>query len=76
MGNTQIDGVDCGETFAPMGKPTSLRLIIAIAAFNGWEVHQLNAVTAFLNCSLDEEVYGDADKMVAFQDIEAHARIA
>lgn len=53
MGNTQIQGVDYFDTFAPTGKPTSLRLIIAIAAIHGWEVHQMDAVTAFLNSDLD-----------------------
>lgn len=57
MGNTQIAGEDYFETFAPTGKPSSLRLIIAIAAINGWEVHQMDAVTAFLNSDLFEVIY-------------------
>lgn len=35
MGNTQKEGEDYGETFAPTGKPASLRLLTAIAAVNG-----------------------------------------
>lgn len=57
MGNTQIPGVDFGETFAPTGKPSSLRLLVAIAAIMGWEIHQMDAVTAFLNGILTEELY-------------------
>lgn len=57
LGNTQVAGEDFGETFAPTGKPSSLRLLIAIAATQGWEVHQMDAVTAFLNSDLTDEVY-------------------
>lgn len=57
MGNTQIEGLDYVETFAPTGKPTSFQLFIAIAAINGWEVHLMDAVTAFLNRNLDETIY-------------------
>lgn len=57
MGNTQKAGEDYGETFAPTGKPTSLRLLVAIAAINGWEIHQMDAVAAFLNGLLHEDIY-------------------
>lgn len=57
MGNTQVAGEDYGETFAPTGKPSSLRLLVAVAATQGWEVHQMDAVTAFLNSDLVDEVY-------------------
>jgi hypothetical protein len=57
MGNTQVEGEDYGDTFAPTGKPTSLRLLFAMAAIHGWEVHQMDAVTAFLNGILEEEIY-------------------
>lgn len=57
MGNTQVAGEDYFDTFAPTGKPSSLRLIVAIAAINGWEVHQMDAVTAFLNSDLSEVIF-------------------
>lgn len=57
MGNTQVEGVDCGETFAPTGKPASLRLLVAMAAIHGWDIHQMDAVTAFLNGLLHEDIY-------------------
>lgn len=57
MGNTQREGEDYGETFAPTGKPGSLRLITAIAAVNSWEIHQMDAVAAFLNSHLSEEIF-------------------
>lgn len=57
MGNSQVEGIDCGETFAPTGKPSSLRLLVAVASINGWEIHQMDAVTAFLNGNLEDETY-------------------
>lgn len=62
MGNTQKPGEDYGETFAPTGKPTSLRLLTAIAAINGWEIHQMDAVAAFLNGILTEDIYVEQPK--------------
>lgn len=52
MGNTQREGVDYDETYAPTGKPASLRLLIALAAIFAWEVHQMDAITAFLKSDL------------------------
>lgn len=57
MGNLQEEGVDFHETFSPTGKPSSLRLLIAIASIHGWEIHQMDAVTAFLNGDLSEEIF-------------------
>lgn len=57
MGNTQIEGIDFNETFAPTGKPSSFRLLVAMAAIHGWDIHQMGSVTAFLNGNLDEEIY-------------------
>lgn len=59
MGNTQKAGEDYGDTFAPTGKPTSLRLLTAIAAINDWEIHQMDAVAAFLNGILTEDIYDE-----------------
>lgn len=57
LGNTQMEGLEYGETFAPTGKPTSLPLLVAIAAINSWDIHQMDAVTAFLNGILEDEIY-------------------
>lgn len=59
MGNTQVAGIHYSETLAPTGKPASLRLLVAVAAIHGWEVHQMDAVTAFLNSDLFDEIYVD-----------------
>lgn len=56
-GYSQIPGTDYHENFSPTGKPSSLRILTAIAALNGWEIHSIDAVCAFLNTKLDYEIY-------------------
>ena len=56
-GHKQQEGIDYKETFASTLKMESLRFILAIATINGWDVHQGDFVTAFLNASLDEELF-------------------
>jgi len=57
MGNRQIKGLDFNETFAPLAKFNTIRCILAMTTANGWELHQMDVKTAFLNGDLDEEVY-------------------
>jgi hypothetical protein len=49
----QKEGIDYKETFAPVLKYTSLRILLAIATFYDFEVHQIDFVTAFLNADLE-----------------------
>jgi len=56
-GYTQQYGVDYEETYAPVAKFTSIRVILSIAAYFDLEVHQMDVKTAFLNGELDEEIY-------------------
>ena len=56
-GFTQREGIDCDETFSPTVRFESVRLMVAAAASNGMHTHQMDVTTAFLNASLDEEVY-------------------
>lgn len=56
-GNGQIEGVDFSETYAPVVKLTSIRVILSIVAMLGLLLHQMDFVTAFLNGDLNETVY-------------------
>ena len=56
-GYEQTQGVDYEETYAPVAKLTSLRLVLAISAIMHLDVQQMDVDTAFLNAHLQEEVY-------------------
>ncbi|CAM9465176.1 unnamed protein product [Sphacelaria rigidula] len=56
-GWSQRHGIDCGSTFAPVCRIESQRLLLAIAAANGWSVSAMDFSTVFLNGKLEEEVY-------------------
>lgn len=56
-GFTQVYGVDYYETFAPVAKLSSFRLILAIASRNGWPADSFDFNSAYLNSKLDEDVY-------------------
>jgi hypothetical protein len=55
-GYVQKQGVDFEEVFAPVARLDTVRLLLAIAANRGWQVHHLDVKIAFLNGDLEEEV--------------------
>lgn len=56
-GYVQQPGVDYDDAFAPVARIESIRLLLALAAHEGWQVHHMDVKSAFLNGELVEEVY-------------------
>lgn len=56
-GYVQQYGVDYDEVFAPVARIETIRLLISLAASQGWEIHHLDVKTAFLHGDLKETVY-------------------
>jgi len=58
-GFTQIEGVDYEETFSPVVRIASIRLLIALVSHLDLKLTQMDVKTTFLNGNLDEEIYMD-----------------
>eukprot|EP00253_Pinus_taeda_P024439 PITA_24439 len=56
-GFSQVEGIDYTETFSPVAKMNSIRLVLSLAASLKWEVHQMDVKSAFLHGDLHEEIY-------------------
>jgi hypothetical protein len=56
-GFVQREGIGFDDTFAPMARMESVRLLFALTAQEGWRVHHMDVKSAFLNGDLKEEVY-------------------
>ena len=59
-GFTKTYGIDYLETFTPVTKLNSVRVLLSLAANRDWPLQQLDIKNAFLNGDLEEEVYMDA----------------
>jgi hypothetical protein len=58
-GYTQTYGVDYQETFSPMAKLNTVRVLLSLAGNHDWPLHQFEVKNASLHGDLKEEVYMD-----------------
>ena len=56
-GYTQKEEDDFLDTYSPVARLTTIRVLLALAASHGLLIHQMDVKTAFLNGELDEEIY-------------------
>ena len=56
-GYAQVEGIDFEETYAPVARMESIRMILAYASSKNIKVYQMDVKSAFLNGELEEEVY-------------------
>ena len=74
QGFTQVYGIDYLETFSPVAKLASLRMLLAIAAVEDLEIHQMDVITAFLVGEIDEEIYMDQPEGFQQKDLVCRLR--
>ncbi len=51
-GYAQIYGIDYEETYSPIAKMTTIKVIIIMATIKGWFLHQMDVKNAFLHGDL------------------------
>jgi hypothetical protein len=57
QGFSQVEGLDFGETFAPIARLEAIRTLLAFAASKGFKLYQMDMKSAFLNGVIQEEVF-------------------
>ena len=57
QGYTQIEGLDFGETFAPVARLEAIRILLAYACAHNIKLYQMDVKSAFLNGKISELVY-------------------
>ena len=58
-GYTHKEGEAFFDTYSPVARLTTIRVLLSLAASHGLLVHQMDVKTAFLNGELEEEIYMD-----------------
>ena len=56
-GYRQKEGLDYFDTYSPVTRITSIRMLIVLAAVHDLKIHQMDVKTSFLNRELEEEIY-------------------
>ena len=56
-GYSQINGFNYNESFTPVERMDSIRLVLVVATSKRWEVHHIDVKSSFLDGDLKEEIY-------------------
>jgi hypothetical protein len=56
-GYTQVEGLDFGETYAPVARLEAIRILLTFATHHNFKLHQMDVKSAFLNGPISKEVY-------------------
>jgi hypothetical protein len=72
-GYAQVAGLDFDETFAPVAKFESIRILLAYAAHHSFKLFQMDMKSAFLNGPIKEEVY--VEQPPGFKDDMYHDHV-
>jgi hypothetical protein len=57
QGYNQVEGLDFGETYAPVARLKAIRILLAYACTQNIKLYQMDVKSVFLNGDINEEVY-------------------
>jgi hypothetical protein len=57
QGYSQVEGLDFGETFAPVARFNAIRILLAFVTSKEFKLYQIDVKSAFLNGVIQEKVY-------------------
>jgi hypothetical protein len=66
-GFTQQHGIDYHDTFSPVVKPVTMRLVLSLAISRGWCLRQVDVSNAFLRGFLEEDVYMQCSSLLVLK---------
>jgi hypothetical protein len=72
-GYSQVEGLDFDETYAPVARLESIRILRAYATYHGFKLYQMDMKSAFLNGLIKEEVY--VEQPPGFEGSEYHNHV-
>ncbi|GJZ72777.1 ribonuclease H-like domain-containing protein [Tanacetum coccineum] len=75
-GSTQLGGIDVDETFIPVVKPSTIRIVLSLAASRHWPIHQLDVKNDFLHGNLSETGTNIANLLPYMDDIVLNSFIS
>jgi hypothetical protein len=67
-GYSQVEGLDFDETYAPVARLESIRILLSYATYHGFKLYQMDVKSVFLNGPIKEEVY--VEQPPGFKDSE------
>jgi hypothetical protein len=67
-GYSQVEHLDFDETYTPVARLESIRILLAYATYHGFKLYQMDVKSAFLNVPIKEVVY--VEKPPGFEDSE------
>jgi hypothetical protein len=65
---SQVEGLDFDETYAPIARLASIRILLAYATYHVLKLYQMDVKSVFLNGPIKEEVY--VEQSLGFEDSE------
>jgi hypothetical protein len=66
QGYTQVEGLDFGETYAPVDRLEAIRILLVYACAHNIKLFQMDVKSIFLNGYINEEVY--VEQPPSFED--------